>query len=126
RKGYQLSAANNRGPRCGAFGAEALGLVAIAGFYLVTVLPNIGNNPIVGGDEGWIISASAKLAREGVFGTDLFAGFYGADRHYFFNLPLHHLVLSGVFKLIGVGIVQARLVSVAFGLATLLLTWALG
>lgn len=94
--------------------------------YLVTTLPDIGNHPIVGGDEGWIISASAKLAEQGVFGSDLFEGFFGAGEHYYFNLPLHHLFLAGVFEVFGVGLIQARLVSAAFGLLVLGLTYALG
>ena len=101
-------------------------LLGLAGLYLVTVLPNLSNDPIAGGDEGWIMSASAKLAEQGTFGSDLFEGFFGAGSHYFFNLPLHHLILAGVFKVAGVGIEQARLVSVLFGLATLGLTCALG
>ncbi len=105
---------------------ERAGLLALVIFYLTTVLPNIGDHPIVGGDEGWIISASAKLAREGAFGSDLFAGFYGAEDHYYFNLPLHHVVVAGIFKVFGVGLAQARLVSVLYGLAALLLTYAFG
>jgi 4-amino-4-deoxy-L-arabinose transferase-like glycosyltransferase len=107
-------------------GAALLGLALLAALCLATVLPNLANDPIVGGDEGWIISASAKLAEEGVFGSDLFSGFYGADRHYFFNLPLHHLTLAGVFKVTGAGVLEARLVSAAAGLLTLLLTYLIG
>jgi 4-amino-4-deoxy-L-arabinose transferase-like glycosyltransferase len=106
--------------------AEGIALGCLVAFYLGTALPNIGNNPIVGGDEGWIISGSAKLAEHGVFGTDLFDGFFRAQDRYYFNLPLHHLILAAVFKVFGVGLVQARLVSVLFGLATLALTYALG
>jgi 4-amino-4-deoxy-L-arabinose transferase-like glycosyltransferase len=105
---------------------EVLALASIVAFYLATTLPNIGNNPIAGGDEGWIISGSAKLAEHGTFGTDLFAGFFKADSRYYFNLPLQHLVLAGVFKVFGTGITQARLVSAAFGLLALALTYALG
>ena len=104
--------------------AEAAALAAIVAFYLITTLPNIGNHPIVGGDEGWIISGSAKLAQHGTFGTDLFAGFFKAQDRYYFNLPLHHLMLAAVFKLFGTGMTQARLVSAAFGLLTLALTYA--
>ena len=104
----------------------SLALLALVLLYLLTVLPNLENDPILGGDEGWIMSASARLAEDGVFGSELFAGFYGAEDHYFFNLPLHHVVLAGVFEVAGAGIVAARLVSVAAGLAALLLTYALG
>jgi 4-amino-4-deoxy-L-arabinose transferase-like glycosyltransferase len=103
-----------------------LALVLLIAVYLATALPRLGDDPIAGGDEGWIISASAKLSEQGVFGSDLFEGFYGSEDHYYFNLPLHHLVLSGVFEVIGVGLQQARLVSVGFGLAVLLLTYAMG
>src|SRR5262245_35510517 len=92
--------------RSAALISTKLPLVALAGLvllYLATVLPSLGTDPIVGGDEGWIMSASAKLADEGVFGSDLFKGFYGSEDHYYFNLPLHHLVLAGVFKIAGVG-----------------------
>ena len=102
------------------------GLALLVLLYLVTVLPSLGNDPIAGGDEGWIISASARLARDGVFGSDLFKGFYGAENHYYFNLPLHHLMLAGVFEVFGVSLGTARMVSVLFGLAALLLTYALG
>lgn len=105
---------------------EAGGLAALVLLYLATVLPHLADDPIVGGDEGWIISAAARLAQDGVFGTELFRGFYGAEDRYYFNLPLHHLVLAGVFDLFGVGVAQARAVSFVFGLAVLLLTFALG
>jgi 4-amino-4-deoxy-L-arabinose transferase-like glycosyltransferase len=102
----------------------ALGLLVAV--YLATVLINLDSDPILGGDEGWIMSASARLAEDGIFGSELFAGFYGAERHYFFNLPLHHLMLAGVFEVFGVGIVPARLLSAMFGLLALGLTYALG
>ena len=104
----------------------ALGLSLLAVVYLATVLPDLGNDPIIGGDEGWIMSASARLARDGIFGSELFTGFHGADRNYFFNLPLHHILLAGIFKVIGTGVFEARLLSVGFGLLTLGLTYALG
>lgn len=101
-------------------------LAAVAALYSLTVLPFLQDQPIAGGDEGWIISASARLARDGVFGSRLFEGFYGAEDRYYFNLPLHHLLLAGTFDLLGVGLWQARLVSYVFGMAALLLTYALG
>lgn len=104
----------------------ALVVVALILFYLLTTLPNLANDPIVGGDEGWIVSASEKLATDGVFGSDLFAGFYSAEERYYFNLPLHHVILAGAFKVLGVGLFEARLVGVLFGLAALILTFLLG
>ena len=101
--------------------ALAVGLAV----FLVSVLPNLGNHPSVTDDEVWVLSASYKLATQGVFGSDIFQGFYHADQHYYFNMPAQHFVIAGALKLLGYGIAQARLVSVVYGVATLLLTYLL-
>ena len=54
------------------------------------------------------MSASFKLAHEGVFGSDLYAGLSGADRHYFLALPAHHFFQAAFFRVFGDGVVQAR------------------
>jgi 4-amino-4-deoxy-L-arabinose transferase-like glycosyltransferase len=104
---------------------EAAGLVAAIAVLLVSVLPNLGNHPAITDDEMWVFSGAYKLAAHGVFGSDMFAGFFNADSHYFFNMPGHHFVLAGAFKLLGYGVLQARLVGVVYGIATLLLTYYL-
>ena len=68
----------------------------------------------------WIMSVSAKFASQGVFGSDLYAGFAGADKHYFINLPLVHVLQAMVFRVLGAGVTQARLVSL---LSALVLLW---
>ena len=106
--------------RLGRVDITLAGRVLLVLLYLLTVLPHLGDDPIAGGDEGWIISSSARLARDGVFGSEMFTGFYGAENHYYFNLPLHHVILAGVFKAFGVSLATARTVSVLFGLAAFL------
>ena len=49
---------------------------------------NLGNYRRVTNDEVELISVAYKLATQGVLGSDLFAGFFGADQHFFFVLPL--------------------------------------
>lgn len=100
-------------------------VAAAAAIFLISVLPNLANHPTVTDDEAWVMSASYKLAQEGVFGSDMFRGFYNADRHYFFNMPGHHFAVAAAFKVLGPGVVQARLVGVAYGLATIVLTYLL-
>lgn len=78
--------------------------------------------PPVYEDEPWQASTGWKLATEGVFGTDLFAGFDGMENRYYGYMPLHPLLLAGVFRLAGVGLFQARFEAVAMGLLTLVLT----
>jgi 4-amino-4-deoxy-L-arabinose transferase-like glycosyltransferase len=82
-------------------------------------LPNLANHPVPSDDEIWILSAAHKLATEGVFGTDLFADFYNADHAYLFNMPLHHIMLAGVFKVFGTSIVVGRLLGVIYGLLSI-------
>jgi 4-amino-4-deoxy-L-arabinose transferase-like glycosyltransferase len=88
---------------------------------LAFVLPDLGRYPTVSGDDSWVMSASYKLATTGVFGSDLYAGFHGADEHYFVALPVYQLLQALSFSLFGAGIVSARLVTVASALVVL---WA--
>jgi 4-amino-4-deoxy-L-arabinose transferase-like glycosyltransferase len=104
---------------------EAAAVATGIAILLISVLPNLGNHPSVTDDEVWVLSASYKLAKDGVFGSDIFQGFYNADQHYFFNMPAQHFVIAASLKLLGYGIAQARLVSVIYGVATLLLTYLL-
>jgi hypothetical protein len=70
--------------------------------------PYLANFPPISADEVWIMSASYKLAYQGILGSDLFVGLHGADTHYFLNLPVHHFVQAAFFRLFGPGIAQAR------------------
>ena len=92
---------------------EACVLAGAIAILLVSTLPNLANHPTLTDDEMWVFSSAYKLAKHGVFGTDMFGGFFQAESHYYFNMPLHHFVMAGAFKLLGYGIVQARLVGVA-------------
>jgi hypothetical protein len=47
------------------------------------------------------------------------------EDHYYGYMPLHPLLLAGVFRLAGVGLFQARFVPVALGLLVLALTFSL-
>lgn len=109
-----------------ALAAEVAFVLLACALFLAFVLPNLANHPAPTDDEIWILSASHKLATKGIFGTDLFAGFYRADEVYFFNMPLHHLVLAAVFKVAGTSVFAGRLVSVAYGLIAIALAYAFG
>lgn len=94
--------------------------------YCAVSLHNLTVVPPVHEDEPWQASTGYKLATEGVFGSDMFAGFYNMDRRYYGYLPLHPLLLALFFRLFGLGLFQARLETVALGLLTLALTYSLG
>ena len=97
----------------------ALPGVAVATILLVAQLPN---DPAPGvtfslspwTDEAWSILGARNMALLGTWATDDF-------RAYLVQLPLH-VALVGVFELAGVGIIQARSLSVVLTVATVALT----
>jgi 4-amino-4-deoxy-L-arabinose transferase-like glycosyltransferase len=101
-------------------------LLACAAVFLALSLDHLSVFPAVGEDEPWIAAAPYKLATQGVYGSDLFAGYYGAERHNYQHPPLYPLIEAGLFKLIGVGVFEMRLLSVLFGLALLVVVFLVG
>jgi hypothetical protein len=93
--------------------------LAFSTVLVSTTWPFLENFPPVTADEVWIMSASVKLADEGVLGSDIFVGLHGADRHYFLNLPAHHFYQATVFKLFGAGVAQARAPSLVAAIVVL-------
>ena len=99
--------------------------VAVAAF-LALCLPDLDTYPPVGEDEPWIAAAPAKLATEGVLGNDLFAGYYGMERHHLQHMPVYPLLQAGVFKLLGIGIWQMRFLPIVFGAVLLIVVFLVG
>jgi 4-amino-4-deoxy-L-arabinose transferase-like glycosyltransferase len=94
--------------------------------YWAVSLRHLTAVPPVYEDEPWQASTGWKLAVEGVFGSDLFAGYYGMEDHYYGYMPVHPFLLAAVFKLTGLGLFQARFEPVVLGLLILALTYSLG
>jgi 4-amino-4-deoxy-L-arabinose transferase-like glycosyltransferase len=86
-------------------------------------LHNLANFRPISNDEGELIAVGYKLAKHGVLGSDMYAGFYGADQHLLYILPVQHVLEALSFKVFGAGIAQARLVSV---LAAVSIVWVVG
>ena len=99
----------------------AAATLIMTGFFLLVTLPDLGRYPRVHGDETWVMSASYKLATTGVFGSEMYRDFYGADQHYFIVLPVHPHLQALSFTVFGTGIAQARLVTVVSAVVVL---WA--
>lgn len=104
-------------------------LIVGLGTYVLFSLARLDRFPPVGQDEPWIAAAPYTLATEGVYGSDLFAGYYGMDRHNYEHMPVFPLMEAGVFRLLGVDrsgdgrrsvVVQMRLLPVACGFCLLL------
>lgn len=82
--------------------------------------------PPVGEDEPWVASTGWQLAARGVFGSPLFAGLWHMDERYYDFMPLYPMLSALVFRSAGVGLFQARYVSVALGIVLVALTFRLG
>ncbi len=94
--------------------------------YWASALNFLDRTPTVHEDEPWIASTSWAIATRGIFGSTLFAGMDGMETHYYEFLPLYPLIQAVLFRFAGIGLFQARFVSVSAGALTLALTYALG
>ena len=93
-------------------------------FFVRMAAVDLENFRPVSSDEVAILSVSYKLATHGIFGSDVYTGFYNADQHYFMNLPAQHVWQAIVFRLFGAGVSQSRWVSLASGLALIwIVSW---
>src|SRR5579864_3738597 len=88
--------------------------------FLVTGLRHLDVAPQVYEDEPWQASTAYKLLTQGVFGSDMFAGFYNMDQRYYGFMPLHPLLMAATFKVLGVGQAKASTETVLLGALTLL------
>ncbi|HEY3232114.1 MAG TPA: glycosyltransferase family 39 protein [Roseiflexaceae bacterium] len=101
-------------------------LAFVVGWYGLVTLPYLDNFPHPTQDEAQIAAPGYKLATQGVYGQDLYTGYYHSEQYVYEFMPMHSLLLALCFKLFGLGMWQARLVSALCGLATVLLTYDLG
>ena len=105
-----------------------LGRLAILGFgiYGVVSLLTLARVPIVWVDEPWYAQPAWSLATSGSFGNPMFPDLHGMAES---NVAFGRIYLGGVgliLKLLGLGVFQARLLSLVAGLATIYLTFLLG
>lgn len=105
----------------------ALVVVATAAIFVWANLQAIDRWPAVSRDDVWVMSASYKLAEEGVFGSDMFRGMHHADLRYFIALPVHHLLQAALFRVDESGLRQARLVALTSATVVILASsWLAG
>lgn len=101
-----------------------IALAALIVLYLTVSLAHLAVVPPIHEDEAWQASVGWKLATEGVFGSDMFAGLGRADERYYGFLPVHPALLAATFRIAGLGLFQLRLETVILGAAVLVLTYA--
>ena len=99
-------------------------LVLLMAFWSISIW-NVSRFPLIQEDEIWIVSPGYKFFTQGVFGSDLFAGFYRMDQYYLEFMPLMSLLQGMVMRAVGVGVLQMRWLPVVLGTLILALTYAL-
>lgn len=93
--------------------------VLLSGFLVMMAGTSLGDFPRVSGDDAWIMSASHKLATEGVFGSDLYQGYANAEHRYFIAPPVYHFLQAGAFLVFGTSVGVARAVTLVSGVVVL-------
>ena len=101
-------------------------LALISGWYLAATLPYLNDFPLLGWAQMGIAAPAHKLAEEGLYGNDLFAGYHRSEQRNYEYMPAYPLLVAASFKVFGLGVWPARLVSVLCGWLTVLLIFQLG
>ncbi len=102
----------------------ALGL--LSSWYFAATLPYLEDFPLLDWPQMGILAPAHKLASEGVYGNNLFAGYHRSEQRNYEFMPAYPLLVALSFKLFGFGVWQARLVSVLCGWLALMLMFQLG
>jgi 4-amino-4-deoxy-L-arabinose transferase-like glycosyltransferase len=102
-----------------------LALLLILYFWEVG-LDDLDRFPPIQEDEPWIAAPGYTFWEKGYFGTDLFAGFFGMEEHYYTYPPLFSLMVGAGLHLFGMGLFQARIIPLICMTLTLALTYGLG
>lgn len=94
--------------------------------YWAIALWGLDRFPPLHNDETTLLAPGYKLFTQGVYGLDMYTGFFGSEKHYLEVMPLMPLLQGASARWLGVGVWQMRFVPVASGLLTLALVWAVG
>jgi len=116
---------HNPGVSDGRLLIRAVPIACLLLFWGIAVF-NLNRFPMIHEDEPWILSPGYKLFTQGVYGSDLFTGFYHIERIYLEFMPLMSWAQGALSRVYGVGMLQIRFFPVAMGLVTLALTYKIG
>jgi 4-amino-4-deoxy-L-arabinose transferase-like glycosyltransferase len=101
-------------------------LILLIGWYGLVTLPYLGDFPAVNWDEGAMASAAYKLASEGIWGTDLFTGYYRGSERLYYYMPFYSALSAYAIHWFGLSVTVVRLIPALSGLLVVLLTFSLG
>lgn len=105
--------------------AERVVGLLIAAFVLFQLI-GLDRLPPAFEDEPWIAEPGYRFWEDGVLRSELKRGFFGAEERYLLHAPLYSVLSGGVVRLFGPGLVQVRLLALAFAATAAVLTFLLG
>lgn len=76
-------------------------------------------------DEAWFSNPAYDLSQGSGLGTSLLGGWLRIDEHTYWQPPLQFLLLAGSFKVLGLSLLSARLVSIAAAVVAVAATYLL-
>ena len=97
--------------------------LALTVWFVRAAARDLSNFRPVSNDEVELIEVSYTLATQAKLASPMFAGFFDAEDHHLWTLPVQHVLDAIAFKAFGAGVLQARWVSVVAALVTL---WCAG
>lgn len=98
-------------------------LVMLLAFWVIS-LPGLDRFPPLHNDESTILAPGLKLFTRGVFGLDMYTGFYQQEQIYLEIPPLMSGLQGLSASLLGVGVWQMRFLPIVLGMLTMALTFA--
>jgi len=108
-----------------AWSARIIVMVMVLIFWQAS-LQGLDRFPPLHNDESTILAPGLKLFTHGVFGLDMYTGFYQQEQIYLEIPPLMSWLQGLSVTLLGVGVWQMRFLPVVLGALTIALTFAVG
>lgn len=110
----------SQGRAARAAAAACLAAFVAVGAFALARLPRVYQDESLVAAPGWYLFTTGRFA----FPPD--AGYAGMERHAFWFMPLHSILVGGVLAATGPGLLAARLVSLALAALVLGLAYAIG
>lgn len=105
-----------------------LSLGAVLALYFISSIA-VARARVPWSNEAWAANPAATFAAKGYFGTPILASegtwLRGIDRHTYWSMPLHPLLLGVWFRIFGVGLTQQIAFSISCGAISLLAVFAM-
>src|ERR1700690_1652629 len=99
--------------------------LALILYFWAAGVASLDRFPSVQEDEPWIAAPGYTFWEKGYFGTNLFAGFFGMEKHYYDFPPLFSIMVGAGLHLFGLGLFQARVIPLICITLTLALAYRL-